>query len=92
MTLMYDLGMSTVQYQPLLRRARLKHVKGVEKWRKEIFDHLKAEGKIPSNVAGLPTPAVVAIRDAALPSLMEIGISLLLHLLSHCVFVNLSIN
>ena len=73
MTLMYDLGLSIIQYQPLLRRARLKHMKGVEKWRKGILDRLRAEGRIPRNVEGLPTAAFFVLRDTPLPSHEKLG-------------------
>ena len=73
MTLMYDLGMPMAQYQPLLRKARIKQMKAVEKWRTEIFDELRAQKKIPPNVSGLPMPAVIAIRDTPLPSLEQLG-------------------
>ena len=73
MTLLYDLGMSTIHYQPLLRRARFKNMEGVEGWRTRIFDRLRREGEIPPNVSGLPKPAAIAINKTPLPSLIDLG-------------------
>ncbi len=75
MTLLYDLGMSTVQYQPLLRTARFKNIDAVENWKNKILDRMRAEGKIPPNIHGLPTPAAIVVRETPLPSLRDLGTS-----------------
>ena len=91
MTLLYDLKLSTIHYMPILRKARFKNMDGVERWRKEIFDRLRATGKIPPNLQGLPTPAAIEINNTPLPSLRDRGELLIIKIVCYlaqttCIF------
>lgn len=72
-TLLYNLGLPLVQYQPLIASAREKQLKGVEAWRTQLFDTLKLDGKIPSNVRGIPPVFATAVEETPFPTLAELG-------------------